>query len=78
MKYLNKLVKEMHIFQRIIYEYLKKEVNDDGINFMDILIEIEEGFEYIPDDIYNAFSSLSSIERIEVIHFFTKYIIKNG
>ena len=45
---------------------------------MDILIEIEEGFEYIPDDIYNAFLNLNSIERIEVIHFFTKYIIKNG
>ena len=75
---MSELVKEMHTFQRMIYEYLKKEVNDDGINLMDILIEIEEGFEYIPDDIYNAFLNLNSIERIEVIHFFTKYIIKNG
>lgn len=63
----------------MIYEYFKKKAgHDDGDNFMGTLMEVEEGFESVPENIYNTYQQLKPIERIEVMHFFTKYLMKNN
>lgn len=73
---MKKFTNELHAFQLIIYEYLKLNVNKDGSNLIDTLEEIKEGFESVPERIHETYSNLNDIERIEVIHFFTKYIMR--
>lgn len=76
---MKKFAKELHVFQLMIYEYLKSNAgHDDGENFMNTLMEIEEGFESVPENIYNTYQNLKPIERIEVIHFFTKYLMRKN
>lgn len=41
-------------------------------------MEVEEAFEVVPENIHDTYISLSSIERIEVIHFFTKYLLRKN
>lgn len=74
---MKKFANELDSFQLMIYEYFKKETVHDGDNFMGNLMEIEEGFESVPENIYNTYQQLKPIERIEVIHFFTKYLMRN-
>jgi hypothetical protein len=69
---------ELNSLQVSIYEYLKSVVTQDGGNFKDLLTEMEEGFDIIPDRIYNIYQSLNPIERIETIHFFTRYLMKKN
>ncbi|MBG9730808.1 hypothetical protein ABD87_15055 [Lysinibacillus sphaericus] len=73
-KYLN----ELDSSQLTIYEYFKRVTTQDGDNFKNVLMEVEEGFENVTDNVYNAYQSLNSVERIEVIHFFTKYLLKKN
>lgn len=76
---MKKFANELDTFQLMIYEYFKsKSGHDDGDNFMGTLMEMEEGFECVPDNIYNVYQNLSPIERIEVIHFFTKYLMRKN
>lgn len=74
---LKKFANELSTFQLMIYEYFKKETDLDGYTFKDILDEIEDGFESVPEKIYNTYQQLNPIERVEVIHFFTKYLMRN-
>ncbi|SPU37938.1 Uncharacterised protein [Lysinibacillus capsici] len=73
---MKKFVNELNVFQLILYKYLKTNVNWDGSNLISILLEIEEGHECIPDKTYEAFMNITAIERVEVIHLFSKYILK--
>lgn len=75
---MKKFAKELHVFQLMIYEFLKENVNEDGSNLIETLEEIKEGFESVPEKIYETYSSLNHIEIIEVIHFFTKHIMRKN
>ena len=61
----------------MIYEHLKKAVQNED-NLVTALMEIEEGFEIVPEKIYSAYSSIKPIEKVELIHFFTKYIMRKN
>lgn len=75
---MKKFANELDNFQLTVYEYLKKEVNEDGSNMITILNEIEDGFLCVPDNICETYSTLNQIQRIEVMHFFTKYIMRKN
>jgi hypothetical protein len=75
---MKKFVNELHAFQLMIYEYLKQKVSEDGSNLIDTLVEIEEAYESVPERYHETYSNLNHIERIEVIHFFTKYIMRKN
>ncbi|WP_121616590.1 hypothetical protein [Virgibacillus halodenitrificans] len=70
-KYVTELSKE----QRVVYEYLIKNLNDDGSNIFDLLVEISEFYPSVSDKVLDAFEGLSSKEKIEVIHFATKNVM---
>lgn len=72
---MKKFVNELDAFQLMIYEYLNKAVQNKD-NLVTALMEIEEGFEIVPEKIFKTYSSMKSIERVELIHFFTKYIMR--
>ena len=75
---MKKFANELNVFQLRVYEYLKQEGTDDGSNLIDNLGEIKEGCEYVPDSVYESYARLSEIERIEIIHFFTKHIMRKN
>lgn len=60
---MKKFVNELDAFQLLIYEYLKKAVQNED-NLVTALMEIEEGFEIVPEKIYNAYSSMKPIEKV--------------
>lgn len=75
---MKRYLKELNSSQLTIYEYFKRTSTECGDNFKNILMEIEEGFESVPDKVYNIYQHLNSIERIEIIYFFTKYLLRKS
>lgn len=75
---MKKFLNELDSSQLTIYEYFKRVTVKDGDNFKDVLNELDEAFEHVPDNIYNTYNGLNPLERIEVIHFFTKYLMKKN
>lgn len=76
---MKKFVNELSTSQSILYEYLNRVAShDDGINFIESLTELNDSFECVPEKVYNSYTSLSSIEIVEVIHFFTKYLLRKN
>lgn len=73
---MKKFAKELSVSQSIVYEYLKKVTTNDAENFIDNLMELNDSFECIPERVYNSYKSLNAIELVEVIHFFSKYLLR--
>ena len=62
--------------QQKVFNYLKEITNEE--NIVGNLTEVEEGYECIPDDIWNAYDHLSKMEYVEVIYKLSEgLILKN-
>lgn len=62
--------------QQKVFNYLK-EITHEG-NILENLTEVAEGFESVPDDIWNAYDHLSKMEYVEVIYKLSEgLILKN-
>ncbi|WP_064199051.1 hypothetical protein [Brevibacillus brevis] len=75
---MKKFVNELSPEQSKVYTFITKNVTDDGGNIIEILLEVSEWYESIPEKISDCYGSLSEIEKIEVIHFVTRYILKKN
>lgn len=75
---MKKYVNELNECQLIIYEYLKKNVTNNGTNLIDTLMELNDSYETTPDNVYRAYQSINDIEVVEVIHFFTRYLMRKN
>lgn len=69
---------ELSSHQLSIYEYLKSELTDDGENLISIFNEIEEGYDSVPERVHISFMNMRPVERVEVIHFATRYIMRKN
>lgn len=73
-------MKEMNIYQTIIYEYLKQTIK--SLDEMERMLV--NGMHYyfdrdiVPEKVYNAYLQNSDKKFIEVVFLFSKYILKNG
>lgn len=74
---MKKFLYQLDASQRRVYQYIKSEVTYEGDNLIGILTELDEGFQSIPDVVYEAYCKMNSIEKVEVIHFISKHILKN-
>ena len=75
---MKQFLNELNLSQLAIYKHLKEVTTDDGSNFKENLVEMEEDYESVSERISSIYNSLSDIEKIEVIHFFTKYLMKKN
>lgn len=75
---MRKFTTELSEKQGVAYQYLFKNVTNDGSNLKDLYVEISEFYESVPEHIADTFNDLSSVEQIEVIHFITKRIIRRN
>lgn len=71
-----KFVKDLTKEQLVVYSHLQKEIAE-GMNFIDLIHELEEGFESIPEKVAGIFSNLEQREKIEIIYFASRYALKS-
>lgn len=73
-------MKEMNIYQTIIYEHLKEKIK--SLDEMERMLVNGMHYQFnknkVPEKVYNAYLQNSDKKIIEVVFLFSKYILKNG
>ena len=72
---MKKFTTELSDDQGVVYRYLIKDVGT-GLSLVETLQMIEEQYECITEHVSDCFARLTSIEKVEVIHFVTKNILR--
>ncbi|QDX94690.1 hypothetical protein EEL30_21865 [Brevibacillus laterosporus] len=75
---MKKFVNELAPKQKKIYDYITSNVTDDGSDLIGLLEEVSEYYEAVPEHICEYYTELKEIEKIEVIHFVTRYILRKN
>lgn len=71
-----KKLKELNESEKTVYNYILKNVNEDGSNLVTILMEIEEFYSTIEESVLDAFEVVSEIEMVNIINLVSSKILK--
>lgn len=58
-----------------VSNYIIKNVTKDGGNLVELLYEIEDWFQSVPEEVSESYKSLSYIQRVALIHAVTDIIL---
>lgn len=62
--YMNRKIFLMNKRQKIVVEWL----SNTGVNFMSALIELEQDYDSVPNEVCQSFKVLSDREKVEVVN----------